>query len=365
MNKVLLIDTGRKWGGGQRQTYLLQKYLIRNGISSVTVTPENSVLYKKLQNENFESVALPNFFTAYNPATYCRIISKIKKDNTGILYTQTSNAHTIGLLVKFFLRKLKLYVARRVIRPAGRGFTGRIKYNSRLVDKYIAVSEFSAGVLRDSDIPAEKIAVVHDGIELDVLQADKNTADFKKEFGIPDNALIVGTVGALDKIKDQITFLKAIRYILEKTKRDDLYFVIVGSGNLRKELEDFARQQGIYGKKVIFTGFRFDVFDIVSSFFLFVLSSKSENFCNATLEALAMGVPVITTKVGGVPEQIDEGKNGFFINVGDSGMLSEKILYFIDNPEKRQEMSLYARKSAERFSIQKTIKEVIRIFDGG
>lgn len=366
MNKVLLIDTGKKWGGGQRQTYLLQKYFRKNGIFSATAAPKNSMLYKNLQEEKMESVALPVFFTAYNPETYRRIIRYVKRNNVEILYTQTSNAHTISLVVKIFLKKIKLYVARRVIIPAGKSFFGRIKYNSKLVDGYVAVSNFGAGVLKDSGIPSAKITVVYDGIEHPRPSPEPpGGSNFRKEFGIPDGAPIIGTVGALDKIKDHITFLKAASMVTETAGINVPYFVIVGAGVLRRCLENFAASSGRLRKNVIFTGFRSDVSDIVRNFFLFILTSKSENFCNATLEALSLGVPVIATRVGGIPEQIDDGRNGFLVNTGDYGMIAEKIVYLINNPQKRSEMSMNAGKTAERFSIEKTVKEIIGIFNGG
>ncbi len=167
---------------------------------------------------------------------------------------------------------------------------------------------------------------------------------------------MIGWIGRLVPVKDCGTFLKAVSLIKDTR---GIRALIVGDGSERQKMEDMA---GRLGLRVIFTGTRGDIYDIIPSMDVFVLSSLNEGLGRVLLEAMAAGRPVVATKVGGVPEVVKDGITGILVPPSDPEEMSSAIMKILTNPEMADAMGEEGRKWAERFDIQNAVETLESLY---
>jgi glycosyltransferase involved in cell wall biosynthesis len=211
----------------------------------------------------------------------------------------------------------------------------------------IAVSEATKSMMSASGITSKKIKVIYNGIDCNYWCFNGQKPTLKKEWNIPDNAFVIGTVGRISDEKDYITFLKIAKTVTDKI--NNVYFVIVGEGkqNERERLVEFADTLDIRDK-IVFAGYRSDLLEVYSTCDIFLMTSITEGLPNTMLEAMSMGVSIVSTNVGGIPELVEEGKTGFLFDIGNTANLAEKIIYMITNRALRESLSTAGRERIEK-----------------
>jgi glycosyltransferase involved in cell wall biosynthesis len=176
-------------------------------------------------------------------------------------------------------------------------------------------------VTRDP-LSRRKYMTVYNGIDVGRYQNARDTTLLRTELGLPEGTPVVGIIGSLIPLKGHRDFLKMAELIART--RGEVRFLVVGEGPLRHELESMARTRGL-GDRVIFTGARRDIPELLSLMDVFVLSSWSEAHPLTILEAMAAGKPVVATDVGGNPESVVHGETGFTVPPEDGEKLFEKV----------------------------------------
>lgn len=179
----------------------------------------------------------------------------------------------------------------------------------RLADAVVAVSEAQRQKVLACGVRPDKVRVIHNAIDLDSFPgpADHGIRD---ELGIPHEAFLVATAGRLSPEKNHLGLVDAATRVL--AKMPDVYFVVFGEGFLRPELEKAVADAGI-GRRFFLPGFRSDVRSLLHEIDIFVLPSHTEGLPNVVLEAFACRKPVVATMVGGTPEVVRHGENGFLV----------------------------------------------------
>jgi glycosyltransferase involved in cell wall biosynthesis len=171
---------------------------------------------------------------------------------------------------------------------------------------------------------------------------------------------MVGNVARLVPQKGQRFLLEAIPRVVEH--HADARFVIVGEGELRAELERHAQELGV-ADRVLFTGSRDDVPDLLASFELFAFPSLFEGLCLAVIEAQAAGVPVVATPVGGIRETVVDGETGFLVPVQDAAALAERISWCLDHPGEARRVAENARRRVlERHSEHAMVERTLKLY---
>jgi glycosyltransferase involved in cell wall biosynthesis len=198
----------------------------------------------------------------------------------------------------------------------------------RKADKVIAVSEEIADEMTKKGIPSTKILVIDNGIDLQKFENKTRNNDLRKSFGLNGNHKIIGTIASLTEEKGHRYLIEAAKHVIDKCP--ECRFLIVGDGGQRHFLEKTVAGLGLT-EKVIFTGSRKDVPDILSMLDLFVLPSLKEGLPMALLEAMASKVPVIATSVGAIPKVIVNNKTGILVDPGNANVLSTAILALLHN----------------------------------
>ncbi len=226
----------------------------------------------------------------------------------------------------------------------------------RRFNNLITVSEATKSLMVESGISDDKIKVIYNGIDDKTWKDTDQHRSLRDEWVIPDNAFVVGTVGRIGDEKDYTTLLNVARAVMDKYS--DVYFVVVGEGkeDEKERLIAYAENLQI-SDKVLFPGFRSDLHRVYKSFDIFLMTSVTEGLPNTMLEAMSMGLPVVTTNVGGIPELLEDGKSGYQYEVGDVDGLSGKIMELISNSALREQLSAAGRNRIEtKFSFDKRLQ---------
>jgi glycosyltransferase involved in cell wall biosynthesis len=232
------------------------------------------------------------------------------------------------------------------------------------------ISSWELGILRTTDaylsvvcqaayyqalalgFPAERLALVPNGVDVGRFNPENNGADFRQEIGLPEPAPVIGFVGRLSPEKGPDMFLQLARRILEH--RPDAHFVMVGEGPMHQELEKQAQSEGLENN-LHMAGIRSDMTNVYPAFDVLAQTSRVEGMPFTLLEAMASGVPVAAMNAGGVGEVVEVGRTGFLSAVGDWAGLGDAVLQVLDNPRLRDQMALAARERAEqKFDLNST-----------
>lgn len=229
------------------------------------------------------------------------------------------------------------------------------RLHAPLVNRYVAVSRDLKRYLQEMvGIPGTKISQIYNGVDVERFApaSAKPLAWLPSEFR-HEQLIRIGTVGRLQAVKDQACLLRAFSILLEKAPSlgATARLIIVGDGPLRVELKQLAIQLRI-DRLCFFAGARNDIPQVLQSLDLFVLPSLNEGISNTILEAMASGLPVLATAVGGNVELIEQGESGSLFDAGDAEQLSKFMFAYISNQARRNAESVTARHVAvSRYSL--------------
>lgn len=206
--------------------------------------------------------------------------------------------------------------------------------------------------LRWEGVPEWKIEVLPYGFDLSLWPGDNAIRTrLRAELGL-DGKAVFGAVGRLYWIKNYEVLLRALGNMRPLPR--DLALVIVGEGSERQNLESLTKQLGLT-EHVQFLGQRSDIPDIMSAIDVFVHPSLGEAFCQVTAEAMASGRPLISSRVGGPAEMVEDGVNGYLVEPGDIDGLTKALERMLANRRSWPEMGEAARRTARRYSIDSVI----------
>lgn len=234
----------------------------------------------------------------------------------------------------------------------------------RRFDQLVAVSHATREEMVAGGVPSELVKVVHNGIDTDAWSPSRTLPALKKELGIPSGVPLVGYVGRIMPEKDLDTWLRAAA--IAARQYPSARFVLVGEGKddlVEVQLRRLAQALGI-AERVNFLGYRSDLLSIYASFELFVLTSRREGLPNSILEAMAMGLPVVTTDVAGAKELVRDGWSGFVLPQGDVPGIARGIITLLGRRELSQKMGARGRKLVEdEFSFDRRLRRMEDLYE--
>ncbi|MEK6287217.1 MAG: glycosyltransferase [Acidobacteriota bacterium] len=237
----------------------------------------------------------------------------------------------------------------------------RILVNSEAIRDYI---------ISNDGAPAGKIVVIKNGISSLSSSESAAASPFARrethdalcrELGLDRNAKLVGMIARLQPVKGHRYFIEAAASVL--TKEPSAHFILAGDGPLRGEIENHIAQLGIR-EHVHLLGDRSDVSRLTASFDLMALASLHEGLPNAVMEAMAAGVPVVATAVGGTKELIVDGQTGYLVPPANAGALAERITFALANEETSRRLAARGFEFVrDRFSIERMVEAVENLYE--
>jgi len=284
----------------------------------------------------------------YDLVAFLKLYFLFKKNNFKIIHTHTAKAGILARLAGFFL-KIQIIIHS----PHGHNFYGYFNkffsYMIVLIERVF--SKFTTAFIVSTNLEKkdmlnfkitseEKIYVIPLGIEDSVSKlSEEEKINIRKKYSINDNEIVIGTISRLEPIKGIEYLIDAI--YLVSLKFDYVKFIITGDGSLKNFVMDRIKKLNL-SKKVILAGWLDNINQIINIFDIFVLASLNEAFGLAIIYAQKIGIPVIATRVGGIPEVVLDKKSGILVNPKDSNALACAMSYLILNKEKRKEMGNFA-----------------------
>lgn len=312
--------------------------------------------------------------------TFIKLFSIIKREKYHIVHTHTSKAGILGRWAAWLCKTPVI-----IHTPHGHIFYG---YYGKFVTWIFKIIERITGLITDRIItltdkekqehidfkiaPPEKFVAIHSGVEVKKF-FDVSSEDIKKvreELNIPDDYLVVGTVGRLVEVKGHKYFIQAAHKIINSLQSSVLSlqsykgikFMIVGDGPLILDLKRNTNLLGI-ADSVIFTGWRNDVPVVMSTFDIFVLPSLNEGMGKVLVEAMLLKRPIIASRVGGIPDLIRDGENGILTSPASPDELSKAIVELIKSEDRRIKMGNSGRRIAESYSDRVMVEKIESLYN--
>ncbi len=237
-----------------------------------------------------------------------------------------------------------------------------------LVDRYIALSQDLERYLRDPiAVSPDKLVQIYNGVDSTRFYP-RTGAQRPTLEGLPfsdDGLLLIGTIGRMETVKDQLTLVRAFLQVLEMQPEACRYLrlVLIGDGTQREQALSLLREAKAESLAWL-PGARDDVADVLRCLDLFVLPSLAEGISNTILEAMASGLPVIATRVGGNAELVQEGVTGLLVPPSDPKAMAEAIGTYLQQPDLFKRHGAAGRERVEReFSLQRMLRQYEEVYD--
>ena len=291
--------------------------------------------------------------SGFNPLAAIKIAKYCRAHKIDILDAHSSKAHTLGLLVKALAPNLKLIVHRRVDNPPGRDPISIWKYRTDKVDKFIAISTAIREILLKAGVSSDKVALARSAVPYkETSNAEKADAQKKlrAQFKISDDTALFGNASAISHQKAYDVLLKACARL--RDAGINFHCLIAGAGPQLAEMEDLRIKLSLQ-KHVTFVGFIKEITSFLRGLDFFTIPSANEGLGTIIMDATYCGLPVIGSKVGGIPEMIEHKVSGLLIRPGNDAELFDCIKEFIGNPEQAHLYQEACKKKLLRdFSLQ-------------
>lgn len=298
-----------------------------------------------------------------------RLVQEFRHWHPDIVHTHTAKAGTLGRLaarlagVPAVVHTFHGHVLRGYFpRPLEELFRTIERGMALLTDRIVTLSpSLRADLIEMRIAPSSKIEVIPLGIDFSGLVGPGGPRGYlRQELAIENLHPIIGTVGRLVSIKNQALFLRAARSMVDSGSQAN--FVIVGDGELRPSLESQARDLDLAGR-VHFLGWREEMSPIYKGLDIFALTSNNEGTPLSLLEAMAAGLPVVATSVGGVPDVVTDGVNGLLVPPGDGEAMTESWRRILRDPARSQRMGERARQDViGRFGLERMLEKMRALY---
>jgi glycosyltransferase involved in cell wall biosynthesis len=302
-----------------------------------------------------------------------RLARLIRRVRPQILHTHTAKAGTVGRVAALLAGSRRPPIVVHTFHGhVLRGYFGRLRsLFFRLLERWLAARTTAlvavSPQVRDDLValgvaPRERFVVIRLGIELEerVAAEQNGRAESRRYLGIPDGKFAVGWIGRMTAVKRTDDVLVAFKQLRQRGV--DATLCLVGDGPDRAQLERRAHELGVV-RDTLFLGYQEDVGPFYAAFDALVLPSGNEGTPVSAIEALAAGRPFVATRVGGVPDVVRDGEDGFLVEAGDTEELAERLGRLARDPQLRERMGEHGRKRVlPRYAVERLVDDVDRLY---
>ena len=330
--RIAICNSRRRWGGASSMAALLARGLRRRGHDVVVFCGPGSDLWRELQPElPCEPILRGPDFPFPGIAACARALQR--HGTQAALCAVPKDLRLVGPAAR--LRRVPLVMRRVSGAPFGGSPLARLL--DRAPDHYVANSQATRRAMVGSApwLRADAVSVVHNGVDVEAIAAAAPA-----ELGLPPHARVVGFMGRLDPEKGALDLGAAWRSIVRRVPTAHL--VIAGSGSEERELQARLRDS----PQVRLLGFRRDIASLLRAFDVLAVPSHSEAFGLSAAEAMAAGVPVVATRVGGLPEVVEDGVQGLLVPPGAPQALADAVVALLEDEARRRRMGAEGERRA-------------------
>jgi glycosyltransferase involved in cell wall biosynthesis len=341
--RILHLDSGREWRGGQQQVFFLAEGLQQLRLEQSLLIEATSPLAARLERLDL-SVRRFRFRGEINPLSALglkRVLGRFKPD---LVHAHDSKTLGLAAFVKFFSSPFPLIGSRRVAFPLKGNPLRKLKYQ-RMANCIIAVSDFVRDQLLAEGIPASKVVRIYDGYQPISFAHPALRREARSQWGITDQNTVIGTVGRMTSEKGQADLLQGFALLQKDVPSARL--LLAGDGPLRPQLEAMAEGLGIRSS-VLFTGDVKPLEPILALLDCFVLPSRWEGLGSILLLAIEQGIPICASRTGGIPELIRDGETGRLFPPAAPQAIAHRVKEVFANPAQTQRLADQAKEMVLR-----------------
>ncbi|MBI3398715.1 MAG: glycosyltransferase family 4 protein [Deltaproteobacteria bacterium] len=352
---ILHTESSKGWGGQENRTLQESIGLRKRGVKVIILCQPDSALGKIALSEGIE-VRTCRMRKSYDLFAVKYILNLIKTENIDVISAHSGRDSLLAGIAGRFSRSKPLIVRTRHIALP---ITSRLTY-SLLPHKVVTTSEYVRHYLISAGISSNKVIAIPSGIDIDQFDSGKTVATLKTELGLKADIPLIGTIAILRYKKGYHILLDAIPLVLEKNP--DAVFAFVGDGPQKENIVNKIKSLGL-SNRIFMLGMRKDMPNILKSIDLFVLPTLQESLAQSLLQAMAMGKPVVGTKVGGMGEALKDGINGYLVEPGNPSALAEAIIKLLQDRDKARIMGGEGEKIVRRnYTVEKMCEDMYALY---
>lgn len=343
--RVLHLDSGREWRGGQRQVFLLAAAQRERRHEPLVVAPPDSPLLKRVRGRGLAATSV-RMRGEWDLAAARRVRALVRSWRADLVHAHDARAHAIALAALVGRPEVPLIVTRRVAFVP----KGRMKYGRR-VARFIAISGAVRDALVQGGVEPMRIEVVYSGVPAPKVTTPR---DFVAECQWPTDSVLCGVVGAMT-VEKGIGLLDGIASRLPEDARRRARLVLLGGAS--------AGAGSIGGVASYRAGFVDDVHSAMASLHMLWHPAKSEGLGTAVIDAMALRVPPVAFRVGGLAELVLDGKTGILVPPGDLDAFAHAAARLILDDGLRTRLGEAGPERAAEFSVGRMVEGTVRVYE--
>lgn len=361
MLKVLYLLNHAGKGGSEKYVERLVEEYHNNRAKCFLVYNEDGPLVNKMQEKGVKTYRL-EMRDPFDLKAAKELSNLCKSLDIDVIHTQFLRENYISILSKIYNPKIRVVYTNHVILYNNRVQKIFNKIMTPFDKGIIAVSNKSKEVMIDNGVSKNRINVIYNGIDME-SRDQESYSTIREEFDISKDDYILLNISRFSPEKGPDFFIKSISR-LEEISSKGFKCLMVGDGPLLEETKKLSKELNL-NDKVIFTGFRKDIPNILNGSDIFINSSSNENLSFAILEAISKGLPVVATDVGGTKDIVNESNNcGILVKYGDEEEMAGAVEEIMSNPKLYEKYSKNGLSVAkDKFDIEIMFKKTFELYE--
>jgi glycosyltransferase involved in cell wall biosynthesis len=357
---ILHLSSAFTWRGGEQQIAYLVNGLTQRGVKQVLFAPKDSVLSQRLENGVIDIETYRKGFSM-NPMVAFQLIRLCKRSKVDLIHIHDSHAHNFVWIAYALGLRVPAVLSRRVDFPIKS--SSLKKYTHQRIKKIICVSQFIRELVLETVRDPKKVTTVYDGISVErIAQAKK--LDLARTFPHLQGKQIVGNIAALAGHKDHDTFVRGVASYQETYGLDGLHFMIIGGPGGEEERIQQLIQRLELQDAITLVGYVENPIDYLLAFDIFLFTSKMEGLGTSVIDAMAAGIPIVSTRAGGLAELIKSERTALSFEVGDPEGLAHQLHRLLSDKELQKSITASARGQALQLSVDQMVNRTLEVYKG-
>ncbi len=358
---IIHTEASLGWGGQEIRILRESSCMRERGHRVVIIAEKESSLLKKAVEADFETIAL-SFQKKDYPASFLRLLKIMKELRPDIVNTHSSkDSWLAGCAARASSAKPAVIRTRHLSTPVSKSLGSAIVYG-KLPDMIITTAEaIRESLITRNNIPPEKVVSIPTGVDLSAFDPGKPRKDLREELGLPPDTVLVGMVSVIRSWKGHDCFVEAAGVVAKKMP--GVRFIIAGDGPRKESIERLIKEKGL-SEAVLMLGHREDVPQVMASLDILAQPSYSnEGVPQTILQALAMGLAVVSSDLRPLLEVVSDGSTGLVVPAKDPEALAEKIMLLAKDERLRKRLGeAGGRMVRQRFSVEGMADRVEEIY---
>lgn len=357
---ILQISSASSFGGGERYVADLTNSLIARGHNLFAALRPGSPLIRHLQLPKERILTLPLRNALDVPSAH-ELERFVRRQRIDVVHAHMARDYSLASYAARRNRQTKFVATRHVLFQLNRLHRHTLARAARVIAVSSAVAKELKRVVNES-----QIALIPNGIDVERFERARVGFDrvrFLRGMSLPDDCLLVGSVGELRTLKRHDDFIRGAARIISRFP--ETHFVLAGvdtTGDVRKQLEKLVVDLGL--KDCFhFLGWVDNAEELLCAMDVFVSASETESFGLAIVEGMAAGTPVVATRTEGAQEVVEDQKTGLLVPIGDIDRIAEAVTTLLSDPERRRSMGAHAHEAAKtKFSLKRMVDEIEKVY---